>query len=218
MKSKISRILSDVPGYFFRTRRKFKIKLSLFYGTSITKIGCRLKAIKLGTNCKFYGRPKIHRNPHCKIEIGNNCSFRSDLTNNIGFNKKSILFARGEKSHIEIGNNSAFNGVAISSATHVKIGNNVFIGYNSIITDYDAHPLDPESRLKHIGHGLTNPVIIEDNVWIGANAIILKGVKIGKNSVISSNSVVLTNIPSNVIASGNPCKVLMPLQLFVKKK
>jgi acetyltransferase-like isoleucine patch superfamily enzyme len=208
MFKKLNKIFSDIPGYIFRCLRKTRIKISLFWGTATTIVICYLKNVELGKGCKFYGNPKIHRNPHCKIKIGKNCIFRSDITNNIGINKKCILLARGFNSSIQIGNNSAFNGSVISAASNVVIGNNVLCGYNVLITDYDAHPVDPELRRTHTGERVSKPILIEDNVWLGANTTVIKGVRIGKNSVIGANSHVVKDVPSNVIAGGNPCKVI----------
>ena len=78
-------------------------------------------------------------------------------------------------------------------------------GGNTLITDFDWHDVDPLKR--HMSEGGSSPVIIEENVWLGTNAIVLKGVRIGKNSVIGAGSVVSSDIPSNVIAAGNPCVV-----------
>lgn len=218
MNNRSKRILSDVPGYVFRTLRKLHISLSLLWGTTLTRCLCFLKGIQIGKNSKFYGKPRIHRNPHCIISIGNNCTFRSDLTNNIGYKNKCILLAREENSVIEIGDNSSFNGATVSSVEKVIIGKNVMIGYNALIIDSDGHPIDPELRVKHLAKGLSKPIYIMDNVWIGANTTILKGVKIGENSVIGANSYITSNIPPNVVAAGNPCKVLMPIGMLIENR
>ena len=73
-----------------------------------------------------------------------------------------------------------------------------------MITDSDWHTDDPRT-------GPDKAVIIEDNVWLGYGVKILKGVHIGKNSVIGAGSIVTKNIPANVIAAGNPCKVIKQL-------
>lgn len=78
------------------------------------------------------------------------------------------------------------------------------VGANVTIMDGDAHQDDPRA-------GKNAPIVIEDNVWIGANATILKGVTIGRNSLIGAGSVVVKSIPENVIAAGNPCRVIKSL-------
>jgi len=82
------------------------------------------------------------------------------------------------------------------------------LGGGTLITDTDAHPLDWEDRRNNTGKVLSAPVIIEDDVWIGAQCIILKGVTIGARTVIGAGSVVTHSIPADSIAAGNPCKVL----------
>ena len=94
----------------------------------------------------------------------------------------------------------------ILDVVSVSIGNNVMLGPNVMILTA-THPIDYKTRNK--GFGLGKSVSIEDNVWIGAGTIINPGVHIGKNSIIGSGSVVTHDVPSNVIAAGNPCKVIM---------
>lgn len=89
--------------------------------------------------------------------------------------------------------------------THIYIGDYVMIGPNVTIATA-GHPVDPDLRKKIAQYNI--PVTIENNVWIGAGAIILPGVRIGENSVIGAGSVVTKDIPPNVVAVGNPCKVL----------
>ena len=72
-----------------------------------------------------------------------------------------------------------------------------------------GHPVHPDLRKN--GEQFSFPVKIEDNVWIGSNVVILPGVTIGENSVIGAGSVVTKDIPKNVVAVGNPCKVLRPI-------
>ena len=90
----------------------------------------------------------------------------------------------------------------------VKIGNNVLFGPNVQI--YTAtHPIDTELRIALQEYA--KPIEIGDNCWIGGGAIILPGVRIGKNSIIGSGAVVTKDIPDNVIAAGNPAKIIKKL-------
>lgn len=108
--------------------------------------------------------------------------------------------------HITIGNNFYANfDCIIVDVAKVKIGNNVFFGPR--VGVYTAgHPIDPDVRNTLLEFG--KEITIGDNVWIGGNAVINPGVTIGNNVVIGSGSVVTKDIPDNVIAVGNPCKVL----------
>lgn len=108
--------------------------------------------------------------------------------------------------NIEVGENFYANyNLVILDVGKVVIGKNVQIAPNVAI--YTAgHPIHPESRNSGYEYGI--PITIGDNVWIGGNSVILPGVTIGNNTVIGAGSVVSKDIPDNVIAVGNPCRVL----------
>ncbi len=108
--------------------------------------------------------------------------------------------------NIHIENNLYMNcGCIILDCNKVSIGNDVQIGPNvQIYTAY--HPTDPKTRKS--GKEIAAPISIMDNVWIGGSVIICPGVTIGKNSVIGAGSVVTKNVPDNVIAAGNPSRVM----------
>ena len=108
--------------------------------------------------------------------------------------------------NIEVGNNFFANyNCVILDVAKVTIGENVMFAPNvSIYTS--GHPIHPESRNSGYEYGI--PVTIGDNVWVGGSVVINPGVKIGNNVVIGSGSVVTKDIPDNVIAVGNPCRVI----------
>lgn len=156
----------------------------------------------LGKNIKFNGNTKFQNNPGGKIIVGNNCTFLSKSTSNlIGINRPCIIATLKPCAIVEIGNNCGFSGTVIGGFKYIRLGNNVRCGANTLITDSDWHLDDPRA-------GIPKEVIIEDNVWLGEGAKILKGVKIGENSIVGAGSIVTKDIPSNVIAAGNPCKVI----------
>jgi acetyltransferase-like isoleucine patch superfamily enzyme len=108
--------------------------------------------------------------------------------------------------NIELGKNFYANyNFLILDAAKVKIGDHVMIGPNVSLICVN-HPIDKDFRAE--GYEISKEIIIEDHVWIGANVNVNPGVTIGANSIIGSGSVVTKNIPENVIAVGNPCKVL----------
>lgn len=115
-----------------------------------------------------------------------------------------MRFAYGNRTHIGDNFYANFNLVVVDDID-VYIGNNVMIAPNVTITP-TGHPVDPDTRRG--GTQFSIPVTIGDDVWIGVGAIILPGVTIGKNSVIGAGSVVAKDIPENVVAVGNPCRVL----------
>lgn len=108
--------------------------------------------------------------------------------------------------NIEVGENFFANyNLIVLDVGKVRIGNNVQIAPNVAI--YTAgHPIHPDSRNSGYEYGID--IEIGDNVWIGGNTCIMPGVKIDKNVVIGGGSVVTKDIPDNMIAVGNPCKVI----------
>ena len=108
--------------------------------------------------------------------------------------------------NIEVGENFFANyNLTVLDVGLVRIGNNAQIAPN--VSIYTAgHPVHPESRNSGYEYGIA--ITIGDNVWIGGNAVIMPGVTIGDNVVIGAGSIVTKDLPSNVIAAGNPCRVI----------
>ena len=126
-------------------------------------------------------------------EVGENCFIEIPFHANWG------------GKHVHIGNNfySNFN-LTLVDDTHIYIGNDVLCAPNVTICT-SSHPIDPELRRK--GYFFNRPVKIGNNVWIGSGTTILPGVSIGDNTVIGAMSCVTKDIPANVVAFGNPCRV-----------
>jgi maltose O-acetyltransferase len=104
-------------------------------------------------------------------------------------------------SHISIGDHTFVNyGTSITAYQAVKIGRHCLLGHHLLILDRNEH--GPTAGQ------LAAPVVIEDNVWIGAHTIILPGVRIGQNAAIGAGSVVTRDVPANCMAVGNPARIL----------
>ena len=189
-------------GFLF-LRKKIEL-LYYLYTTLNTKIIAWILSIELGSGCKFYGNPYFNRASNSVVKIGKKCRFRSNsISNLIGINRPCVIFA-DKGAEINIGNNCGFSGTVIGAFVDIHIGDNVNCGANTLITDGDWHNNDPRS-------GIPKRIIIGDNVWLGVNVTVLKGSIIGENSLIGAGSIVSGEIPSNVIAVGNPCKVIKKL-------
>lgn len=120
------------------------------------------------------------------------------------------LQARGVDACIEVGEGTSFsNNVQVIAEEHVRVGAHCLIGDAVLILDSDFHNLSAAGR--HPLPGSSAPVILEDNVFVGSRTIILKGVTIGKDSVIGAGSVVVRSIPAGVIAAGNPARIVRSL-------
>lgn len=163
--------------------------------------------IHFPTSTKFTGMVHLRVNSDSSVKIGYNCEFLSTSTSNwIGIYSPCIISTITHHAKIQIGNNCGFSGTVIGAGKQIIIGNNVRCGANTLITDSDWHHGD--SRVSP-----DSAVVIEDNVWLGYGVKVLKGVHIGKNSVIGAGSIVTKDIPDNVIAAGNPCRVIKSIQI-----
>jgi len=169
-----------------------------------------LWGVRVGRNCRFYGRLHFRRVEYSTIAIGDDCTFRSGVRSNlIGLNRPCMISTLRRDAAIRIGSGCGMSGTVIGAAQCIEVGNSVLIGANTTITDTDWHGTAPADRRKE---GASEPVIIEDNVLIGMNCIVLKGVTIGRNSIIGAGSVVTRSIPENVVAGGNPARILKELE------
>ncbi len=127
-------------------------------------------------------------------EVGEGCYIESPFYSNFG------------GKHIHFGKNVYCNfGTTMVDDTHIYVGDHTMFGPNVTIATA-GHPISPE--LREQGYQYNLPVHIGKNCWIGAGALILPGITIGDNTVIGAGSVVTKDIPTNVVAVGNPCKVL----------
>ena len=109
-------------------------------------------------------------------------------------------------SHVHIGSGvNANSNLTLVDDGHIYVGDRVMFGPNVTVATAN-HPIDPSLRLKDYQYN--KDVYIGDNVWIGAGVIIVPGVHIGENTVIGAGSIVTKDIPANVVAVGNPCRIL----------
>ena len=146
-----------------------------------------------------------------RITIGDNFYLSSgNGVNPIASNLQADVYVEPGAT-LTIGNNVGMSSTRLWIHESAKIGNNVKIGGCVLITDTDAHPMDYMARRSSNEGTKSAPVVIEDDVWIGAHCIILKGVTIGARSVIGAGSVVTKSIPADCVAAGNPCRVIKSL-------
>ena len=133
-------------------------------------------------------------------------------------------FAIGENGTCSVGDFTLLNGALIMAQERIEIGSHCLISWQVGIADSDFHPLaasdrrrDAEALAPYLADRPSRPsirpapVVIRDNVWIGMNATILKGVTIGENSVVAAGSVVVKDVPPNTVVAGNPAIVVRSL-------
>ncbi len=117
-------------------------------------------------------------------------------------NVRLSLQGVNSKALLKIGRSSSIGDrTEIHVGERIEIGEKCMIAWDCVIMDRDYHPIEGEAER-------TKPVIIEDNVWIGCKAVILKGVRIGKNAVVGAGAIVTKDVPPYAIVGGNPARVI----------
>ena len=171
----------------------------------------RAQGVELGKDVHFYGMPIVGMAKDSLIRIGDRVVLCSDSRfTALGVNHPVVLRTLRPGAEIVIGNDCGISGGSICAAIRVELGNECLLGANVTIADTDFHSIKPARRRlnnnpQEIGAA---PVRIEDNVFIGTGALVLKGVRIGRNSVIGASSVVTKDVPPNSIAAENPAKII----------
>ena len=166
------------------------------------------------------GKPTIIRWGNPVIEIEDGVTLQSNpLHNDAGILHPCTLAATTSNAFIHIGKDSGMSGALICSQKKVWIGERVWLGANVTIYDTDFHPINPYERF-HPSEGYTGrtkEVVIEDCVWVGSNAMILKGVHIGKGAVIGAGSVVTCDVPELTVYAGNPAKFVKKIEMTTEQ-
>lgn len=156
------------------------------------------------------GWPHLEIDRGASVRIGERVTLNSsNRSYHINMHSPVKLYAEGQGTQIVIGADTRIHGTCLHACERIEIGEKCLIAANTQIFDSSGHDLsfeNVEARLNT--RGLTKPVIIEDCVWIGANCLILPGVRIGRGSVIAAGSVVTKSIPRMSLAGGNPARVI----------
>jgi len=130
-----------------------------------------------------------------------------------------VHFALGAEGRLTIGDYCYFTNAVLLCEMEVRIGNYVVIGWNATIADTDFHPIEPAERIADaiacspLGKGRARPtverrpVVIEDDVWIGPNATILKGVRVGASAFVEAGALVTRDVPAGMRVIGNPAQI-----------
>ena len=168
-----------------------------------------LHGIDVGSGWRCYGIPVIQRHRRSHIHIGRRMNLRSTVVSNpLGPNHPVIISTRRPEASLTIGDDFGMTGGSLVCDERIDIGDRVWVGANSVIADTDFHPLDPALRAQQPLAANTAPVVIADDVFIGMNAVILKGVTIGAGAAIGAGSVVSRDVPAHTIVAGNPARII----------
>jgi acetyltransferase-like isoleucine patch superfamily enzyme len=164
------------------------------------------RGVELERDCVFVGRAHFSRAAYSRIVIGPGCEFRSTTwANEVGVNRPCRLSTLRAGAEVRLGAGCGLSGTIIAAARSVRLGDRVLCGANVTITDSDAHGIAIDAR-RSPPEPL--PVVIEDDVWLGLNVVVLKGVTIGRGSVVAAGSIVVRDLPAGVVAAGQPAVVV----------
>lgn len=189
----------------------FWVRVDFFYSTLRSGISLKFQGCPPGVGFKTSGL--CHFKARCagSIQIGSHvCLFAGQRTNRIGLSNPVLLHTIGEGS-IELGDYSGGSSVVISSRSEIRIGSHVKMGGNVRVFDHDFHALDAAVRRtsEDGDHVAARPVHIEDDVFVGTNAMILKGLKIGARSIVGAGAVVPgLDVPPDSLVVGNPARII----------
>jgi acetyltransferase-like isoleucine patch superfamily enzyme len=146
-----------------------------------------------------------------RFRFGQNVVINSSFESNPVGGVRTVFLFKGPNALIEIGDGSGLSNAMIAAYEHVFIGKQVNLGAGCKVMDTDFHPLDLDERIRNVNipH---RPVRIEDGVFIGTEAMILKGVTVGAESVVAAGAVVVKSIPPGEIWGGNPARFIRKLR------
>lgn len=196
-------------------------RIRYFFNLISTSYFCLLNGLPINCSWKIKGRFFVKRTSLVsrlrnlcrrpgRILIGKSFCCNNKLkSNSVGVFQPCFFNVSNFESEILIGDNVGISGSTINATMQVVIGNNVLIGSGCLITDTDSHPLHWEDRLRNDNTKTKSaPIRIEDNVFIGARSIVLKGVTIGEGSVVGAGSVVSKDVPPFSVVCGNPAQII----------
>ena len=196
----------------FKNLQMFSLIFFNIFSTKVLRKGGKLIPYKnsffiINKTAKIILKGNLITNANSMKYNGRSTIVRMDSNSEMHVNGGFYIYYDGDiicfkNSKLTLGSGFCNSNVKIRCTNSITIGNNVAISHDVTIMDSDAHDID------YFGYQMTKPVIIEDNVWIGSRAIILKGVKIGEGAIIAAGAVVTKNVPSNSIAAGNPARII----------
>lgn len=194
---------------FYRALRVLYYKMARVYSWIISCLKFYLNGVQFSYDFIGFGIPILDINMRGKFTIGRRFRFNSGKYHAMGGRQQQCYFVVAEGAELSIGENVGVTSVAIICHDKISIGNNVKIGINTVIYDTDFHSLDARYRNSYperLDGVKSRPVVIKDGAFIGGHSTILKGVTIGRNSIVGAGSVVFQDIPDEQIWIGNPAR------------
>jgi acetyltransferase-like isoleucine patch superfamily enzyme len=194
------------------------LSLSLAWQRPLWRAYARMRRATVHPSVVMNGRPLVRCVRGGKLEIGKRVKINTRLSSNpvIG-RQRTTLMVVAPGALMRIGEGVGISGACLCAAQSLTIGENTIIGADAMITDTDFHAPLPDGRWSNDAAGASKPVVIGKGCFIGARAIILKGVILGDGAVVAAGAMVTRNVPAEHLAIGNPA-VVKPLDERWKHK
>jgi acetyltransferase-like isoleucine patch superfamily enzyme len=175
----------------------------------IGRVYLSIHGARVGTGLHLQSLPFCRCYGTGQIDIGDNVTIHNTLRENTaGIIHKTVLIA-GDGAILRIGDDVGISGAILDARNSISVGDRCMLGANCSVFSSDYHPLHPRDRHNRLAEAVqTAPVVLENDVWIGANALILKGVTIGAGSIVAAGSVVAKSVAPGVVVAGNPARVV----------
>lgn len=170
----------------------------------------RYLGVSVGVGVQVRGVPRVFLRRGSNLILGDRVALVSkNAYNSLEARGPCIFRTVRRDASILIGSDVGLSAATVSAASSIVVGAGTMIGAGTVITDCDHHDLSAPPKRRRYSRNLdVRPVEIGENVFIGARCIVLKGVTIGSGAIIGAGSVVSRDIPANVVAAGNPCRVI----------
>ncbi|HEY3862497.1 MAG TPA: acyltransferase [Verrucomicrobiae bacterium] len=176
-------------------------------GSVLWRLEARLKGVQFEGHATFWGRPLVSVAPDSSLILGSNVQLASALrANPLGCFQPCVLRTLAPQARLYMGANSGASGAVLCAGLSIEIGEGTLIGSGAMIIDNDFHVLTPDGWRGEV-RANARPVKIGREAFIGARAIILKGVTIGDRAVVGAGAVVTRDVPANMVAAGNPATI-----------
>lgn len=199
--------------YIYKAGKKILLFFRMVWSWVITYLKFKLNKVQFHTDFVSNGIPVTGISLSSKVRIGHSFYMNNGLYNNMIGRQQPCFFIVSKDCELTIGNNVGISGTTFVCQKKITIEDNVRIGGGTVIYDTDFHSMHTKERTVRpeiIDNIVKKEVVIKDSAFIGAHCTILKGVVIGRNSIVGACSVVTKSIPDNEVWAGNPAK-------FIKK-
>jgi acetyltransferase-like isoleucine patch superfamily enzyme len=199
-----------MPMFYFIIRVSFLLRRPLgAFMSLVGRLYLALWGVEVGARLRMRSLPICRRHKDAAIRLGNDVTIFNKLSENVaGITHRSVLAANAPGARLVIGNNVGLSGVILYCVKEIVIEDHVNLGVGAKVYDTDFHPVDAAARRAGSKFVEGKAVRICKDAWIGADAMILKGVTVGPRAVVAAGAVVTKDIPADAIAAGVPAKVI----------